>query len=128
MFFWGAAVSAEAIAFEWLFIRLALKATREVPEGFWVWFFPLVLSPMFLVFVLVNFTKLQSRAKRLLDLRYLAVYLPWILGPIAANLYGRLWLQVWLALVAVPFQIWLPLRFSKKRRLLEKLEREVAPA
>src|SRR5207249_11234598 len=100
MFFWGAAASAEAIALEWLFIRLALKVTTQFPEGLFAWFFPLVLFPALLAVVLVNFRKLQSRAQRLLELRYLALSIPSILCPVAAALYGNMWLQLSVILAA----------------------------
>jgi len=124
MLFWGAAAIVEAGALEWLLIRLALKVTRQFPEGFWVWFFPLVLFPVLLVVTLVNFRLLKACAQRSLLLRYLAGYLPWTVAPVAATVYGGMWFQTGLWIISALFQIWLPFRFSKKMRLVQKQERE----
>ena len=124
MIFWGAASVFAAAALEWLLILGSVRMTRLAPV---LWLLPLVLFPFLAGMTWFIGWRAKPREQRLLLLKYLSVYLPWIAGPIAFNLYGGLW-GLWGQLIAVaialPFQILVPLWYSKKAKRLEQHERE----
>jgi len=126
LIFWGAGAVLAGAALEWALIETALRAAGQHPLARCAWFFPLVLFPILLAVMVINFRSTTSRQARRLLLKYLTLYLPSVWVPLATSLYGSGKWQLMAWAVAVPVQIWLPFRHSKKIRLLEKQEREVA--
>ena len=126
LIFWGAGAVLAGAALEWTLIETALRAAGQHPLARFAWFFPLVLFPILLAVMVINFRSTTSRQARRLLLKYLTLYLPSVWVPLATSLYGSGKWQVIAWVVAVPVQIWLPLRHTKNIKLLEKQEREAA--
>jgi len=103
-------------------VVMAVKVTRDWPPGWFMWFAPLVVFPAALVGGISEYWRVGSNCQRLLMLRYLAVYLPFIGFPIAAIVYcGWVW-QLAIAVLMLPFQLGLPFWYARRMKLLRQAE------
>src|SRR6266446_10482951 len=101
-FWWVASVLLVA-GVEWLLFDLALRVGRPF---LWAWVFPLFVFPACIVGGIRGILRTKSRRQRLLALKYLVGYLPWIGIPIAAQTYAVGPLYFWAWAVALRFRPW----------------------
>src|SRR5882762_4016165 len=121
MIFWWWAVILCIAGLEWLLIEVALKETRQ--SGWvWVWLFPFFVLPAALSGGMLGFFRTKSKRQRLAQLKYLAVYLPCIGIPIAAQTYMREPTSSWVWAVALPVQILVLFWFWRKEKVIQRKE------
>jgi hypothetical protein len=97
----------------WVLAKTALGLMTRAPRAFWIlWIIPLTVSLLPVVFL--NACKDKPEVQRIAVARYLALYLPWVVLPLVAVVYGSGRWQYVPSLVALPFLVWMPFRYSKQ--------------
>src|SRR5262245_28646840 len=123
---WGLGAAFGEAIFGAALVEMALHLSGRYPLDRFVWFFPLVLFPLLLVVAIVNVFRAKSRRTRLLMFKYLALYLTGMAAFVWVMAHGSEKWQLIVSLGAVPLQIWIPFRFSKKVELRQRSEQQAA--
>src|SRR5262245_46802140 len=91
LIFWSASALLCVVISEGVLVDLAMRTTRLHGQALaWLWIFPTFVFPVAIVGGMIGWHRSKSRSQRILTLKYLIAYLPWVVVPIVVQEFGDL--------------------------------------